>query len=175
MPLTLIKEDGTGRSDANSYASVADGDSFFAGHLYADLWSAPGNSARLEPALVMATQVLDAEWQFHGHKAVAGQALQWPRAGCPDPDGETGASVASDAVPVAIMNATCQLALKLLQTDRTTDPPGEGIFSEWTEFTGKKYDAATRRPVLPPWVQSWLLKYGVPIRKTGGMVRLRRV
>ena len=175
MPLTLIKEDGTGRSDANTYASEADADTFFAGHLYPDYWVAPVNQTRRTAALAMATAIIDAEWQFHGHRAVAGQALQWPRADCPDPDGEARATVAEDAVPVAIVNATCQMALKLLQTDRTVDPAGEGIFSEWTEFTGKKYDATTRRPVLPPWVQSWLLKYGVPIRKTGGMVKLVRV
>jgi hypothetical protein len=35
MALTLIKEDGTGRTDANSYAAVADADSYFDGHLYA--------------------------------------------------------------------------------------------------------------------------------------------
>ena len=175
MPLTLIKEDGTGRSDANTYASVEDGDNFFAGHLYPEIWLATINATRREPSLVMATQIIDAEWQFHGHRAVAGQALHWPRANCPDPDGEAGATVASDTVPVAIVNATCQLALKLLQTDRTTDPTGEGIFSEWTEFTGKKYDASTRRPVLAPWVQSYLLKYGVPIRRAPGMVKLKRV
>jgi hypothetical protein len=175
MPLTLIKEDGTGRSDANTYASEADADNFFAGHLYPDYWVAPVNQTRRTAALAMATAIIDAEWQFHGHRAVAGQALQWPRADCPDPDGESGARVAEDAVPVAIVNATCQMALKLLQTDRTTDPAGEGIFSEWTEFTGKKYDATTRRPVLPPWVQSYLLKYGVPIRRAPGMVKLTRV
>jgi hypothetical protein len=175
MPLTLIKEDGTGRSDTNTYASEADADTFFEAHLYQDYWVAPVNQTRRTAALAMATAIIDAEWQFHGHRAVAGQALQWPRADCPDPDGEARATVAEDAVPVAIVNATCQMALKLLQTDRTVDPAGEGIFSEWTEFTGKKYDATTRRPVLPPWVQSWLLKYGVPIRKTGGMVRVVRV
>ena len=175
MPLTLIKEDGTGRSDANTYADVADADAFFAGHLYPEVWLATVNATRREPALVMATAIIDAEWQFHGAKAVAGQALQWPRTGCPDPDGGADATVAGDVVPAAVVHATCQLALRLLQTDRTNDPPGEGIFSEWTEFSGKKYDASTRRPVLPPWVQSYLLKYGVPIRKTGGMVRVRRV
>ncbi len=175
MPLTLIKEDGTGRSDANTYASEADADNFFAGHLYADYWVAPVNQTRRTAALAMATAIIDAEWQFHGVKAVAGQALQWPRAECPAPDAEVGASVPSDTVPGAILNATCQLALKLLQTDRTTDPAGEGIFSEWSEFSGKKYDATTRRPVLPAWVQSYLLKYGVPIRRVPSVVKLTRV
>ena len=175
MPLTLIKEDGTGLSDANTYASEADADNFFAGHLYSDYWVATVNLSRRVPALAMATAVIDAEWQFHGAKAVDGQALQWPRTGCPDPDAAPGESVADDVVPTPIVQATCQLALKLLQADRTADPAGEGILSQWTEFTGTKYDASTRRPVLPPWVQSWLLKYGVPIRKTGGMVRVVRV
>ena len=35
MALTLVKEDGTGKADANSYADVADGDSYHDGHLYA--------------------------------------------------------------------------------------------------------------------------------------------
>ena len=30
--LTLIKEDGTGKADANAYADVADGDAYHAGH-----------------------------------------------------------------------------------------------------------------------------------------------
>ena len=175
MPLTLIKEDGTGLSNANTYASEADADNFFAGHLYSDYWVAPVNQTRRTAALAMATAIIDAEWQFHGVKAVAGQALQWPRAECPAPDAEVGESVPSDTVPGAILNATCQLALKLLQTDRTTDPAGEGIFSEWTEFTGKKYDASTRRPALPAWVQSYLLKYGVPIRRAPSVVKLTRV
>ena len=34
-PLTLIKETGEGLDDANSYADLADGDAYHAGHLYA--------------------------------------------------------------------------------------------------------------------------------------------
>ena len=35
MPLVLVKEDGSGLTAANSYASVADGDAYHLGHLYA--------------------------------------------------------------------------------------------------------------------------------------------
>ena len=37
-------------------------------------------------ALVMATRLIDASVQFNGRKASDCQALQWPRAGCPDVD-----------------------------------------------------------------------------------------
>ena len=40
MALILTKEDGTGKSDANSYASTADGDAYHDGHLYASAWTA---------------------------------------------------------------------------------------------------------------------------------------
>ena len=39
MALTLIKEDGTGKADANAYADVADGDAYHDGHLYATAWT----------------------------------------------------------------------------------------------------------------------------------------
>ena len=40
MALTLVKEDGSGKADANSYADVADGDAYFEGHLYGSAWTA---------------------------------------------------------------------------------------------------------------------------------------
>jgi hypothetical protein len=40
MALTLIKETGAGLSDANSYASAADGNAYHDGHLYAASWTA---------------------------------------------------------------------------------------------------------------------------------------
>ena len=46
MSLTLNKEDGTGRADANAYANAADGDAYFAGHLYASAWTARSGSVR---------------------------------------------------------------------------------------------------------------------------------
>ena len=75
MALTLIKEDGTGKSDANSYASVADGDAYHDGHLYATAWTA-ATTANKEKALVFATRLIDAEFRFKGTKANSTQALQ---------------------------------------------------------------------------------------------------
>ena len=85
MALTLVKEDGTGKANANSYADVAGADSYFEGHLYATAWTA-ATSTQKAAALVMATRLIDAEFQFNGYKLLSTQALQWPRERCPDPD-----------------------------------------------------------------------------------------
>ena len=85
MALTLIKEDGTGKVDANSYAAAADGDAYHDGHLYASAWTAVA-ADRKAAALVMATRLIDSQHQFNGFKAYECQALQWPRMSCPDPD-----------------------------------------------------------------------------------------
>ena len=85
MALTLVKEDGTGMSDANSYADVADGDMYHEAHLYASAWTG-ATEQRKEAALMMATRLIDSQFQFNGSRTNASQALQWPRAECPDPD-----------------------------------------------------------------------------------------
>jgi len=83
--MTLVKEDGTGKADANAYADVADGDAYHAGHLYATAWT--GASADQKAvALVMASRLIDSEYQFNGLRSVDSQALQWPRVNCLDPD-----------------------------------------------------------------------------------------
>lgn len=71
MAINLIIEDGSGKADANSYASVADGDAYHAGHLYATAWTA-ATADQKAIALVMATRLIDAEYQFRGVKSVEG-------------------------------------------------------------------------------------------------------
>jgi hypothetical protein len=177
MALTLIKEDGTGKVDANSYADVADGDAYFDGHLYATQWTS-ATQANKEKALVFATRLIDAERQFKGVKTTDAQALQWPRSDCPDPDAaaESGSAavLASDQVPPAVVKATCELAKELLIQDRTTAPPGEGLIAQWTDTSGTKYSKSDKRPVLSYLVQSLLAKYGVSVRRGGSMTRLVR-
>ena len=172
MPLTLIKEDGTGKADANAYANVADGDAYHAGHLYASAWTAASADTKAV-ALVMASRLIDAEFQFGGTRSVLTQSLQWPREDCPDPDGEV--ALPDDAVPKAVVQSACELARELLIADRTAAPAGEGLkyYNDAGKQTG--YDKADRRPVIPAVVQAMLAKYGAMLQAKSGSVKLVRV
>ena len=127
MALTLVKEDGTRKSGANSYAAVADGDAYFEGHLYAAVWTS-ANAVTKAAALVMATRLVDTQFQFYGYRASETQGLQWPRERCPDPDrpavsGEAQTPVLSgfvpgDVVPRGVVSAVCEMARELLIVDR---------------------------------------------------------
>jgi hypothetical protein len=184
MSLTLIKEDGTGKADANSYASVADGDSYHDGHLYATAWT--GASADQKAvALVMATRLIDAEYQFNGTRTTSGQNLQWPRAMCPEPDNvHVPISVLLpipydyvqyDKVPKAVVQATCEMAREFLIADRTTAPAGEGLKFYNNAGVQTGYDKTDKRPVLSQVAQVMLAKYGSQISAKSGAVKLMRV
>ena len=126
----------------------------------------------------MASRIIDAQMQFRGVRAVGGQALQWPRAGCrdedADPDDGSG-FVPVDEVPKAILEATCELARELLIADRTGAPVGQGLSYSNVGTTQTGYKAEDRRPVLPELVQSMLGKFGVLVTGRSGSVRLVRV
>ena len=183
MALTLIKEDGTGLADANSYASVADGDAYHDGHLYASAWTA-ASDAQKAVALVMASRLIDAEFQFNGTRTNVVQGLQWPRARCPEPDAIhvplqvllpiPSDFVRFDSVPKGVVQATCEMARELLIADRTTAPPGEGLkyYNSGGVQTG--YDKTDRRAVLSQVAQVMLAKYGSQISARSGAVRLVR-
>ena len=183
MPLTLIKETGAGLVDANSYASVDDGNSYHDGHLYATAWTGAGDDQKAV-ALVMASRLIDAEWQFNGTRTNAVQGLQWPRAKCPEPDAIHVPLavllpipydyVRYDSVPKAVLQATCEMARELLIADRTLAPPGEGLKYENVGGTQTGYDKSDRRQVLSQVAQVMLAKYGSQISTKSGTVRLQR-
>jgi hypothetical protein len=203
MSLTIVKEDGTGKANANSYASITDCAGYHDGHLYAEAWIDAATVAKTA-ALVMATRLIDAEYEFIGKRTLSGQALQWPRMDCPEPDGTTaqfgagggsyivplfvipGGSgqivvvdgcgyVPGNIVPKAVVEATCELARELLIVDRTAAPAGEGLkfYNDAGVQTG--YDKTDKRPVIPAFVQSLLAKYGSLFNARSGAVRLVRV
>jgi len=172
MALVLIKENGSGRADANSYASVAEGDAYHKGHLYATAWTA-ATTENKEKALVFATRLVDAEFRFKGVKASNTQALQWPRAECRDPDGDD--DLASDAVPTAVVQATCEMARELLIKDRTAAHAGEGLKYQNVGSTQTGYDKTDTPPVISRIAQALLGRFGVAVKGRSGAVRLVRV
>lgn len=197
MALTLIKEDGTGRVDANSYAAVSDGDAYFDGHLYATAWTAASTTNK-EKALVFATRLIDSQFQFNGWRAHDSQALQWPRERCPDVDKSLitisvlvpflGTYVDADLVPTAVVNAACEMARELLIADRTVAPPGEGITTFHTGHTDAAgsgasgasdnsttvYNKGDTRPIISHVAQAMLAKFGALMTSGSGPVRLVR-
>ena len=172
MALTLIKEDGTGKADANSYAAVADGDAYHDGHLYASAWTA-ATTENKEKALVFATRLVDAEFRFKGVKANTTQALQWPRSDCRDPDGDD--YLASDAVTSAVVQATCEMARELLVKDRTAAYAGEGLKYLNVGSTQTGYDKTDTPPVITRVAQAMLAKLGSLLKAKSGAVNLVRV
>ena len=172
MALTLTKETGAGLSNANSYASAADGDAYHDGHLYASAWTG-ATTATKEAALVMATRLIDASYRFHGLKSSSTQALQWPRKNNLDPD--TGKNHADDAVATNVVDATCEIARELIKEDPTDDPEGEGLrrlkMGGGVDMT---FDKKDRKPMIPHAAQRMLHKLGSLIRGQSTMARLVR-
>ncbi len=184
MSLTLIKEDGTGNPAANCYADVADGDSYHEGRLYAADWTAATTPDK-QKSLVMATRLIDAEFQFHGYKRLSTQALQWPRRECRDPDGDAGPTLGlllaraayldETKVPAVVVRATAELARELLKQDRTDDPDGEGVKSLRLDGALQiQFDAKDRPPLVTRLVQTMLGKYGAYLGFHPGVAKLIR-
>lgn len=104
--MALIVEDGTGRPDANSYASVAAADAWNASQLDGASWDMLDVSDK-ERALITATDVIDSSLDWDGEPAEAFQALQWPRVGARD---RGNRPIDRAALPRALPQATAELA-----------------------------------------------------------------
>ena len=184
MALTLIKEDGTGRADANSYADVAEGDSYHEAHLYATEWT--GASAGTKAAaLLFATRLIDAHYQFRGFKAHDVQSLQWPREFARDDDALRTRGIAglsqrdeyfdTNGIPKLLRDATIETARELIKANRTEDPDGEGLASmTLTGTLSLTFNKNDRRPVIPHVAQAMLSKLGDYLNRTSGSVKLVR-
>lgn len=82
-----------------SYCSVGEADNYFQDRLFSSLWDTESQENK-EKALKTATRYIDHLF-FKGEKTDSEQELEFPR------DGDT-------TIPIAIKNATCELALILL-------------------------------------------------------------
>lgn len=104
----LIVEDGTGKPDAESYASVAEADAYHAAR-GATAWAAlsgADKAIKLRLATDYMQQRYGGKWK--GYRATDVQALDWPRFGVV----VDRVTLASDSVPVQVRRACCELALK---------------------------------------------------------------
>lgn len=114
--MSLIVEDGSGLSTAESYVSVAAAETYLG--LVGDTTFAAKTTAEKEAALRKATQYIDGHYEFKGLKVKREQALQWPRVGVTD---ESGFEWDSNAVPEKLKQAAAEAALKSISEDINPD------------------------------------------------------
>lgn len=156
MALTLTAETGTGSATANSYATVAQGNSYHDGHLYATGWTG-ATTANKEAALVMATRLIDDSFQFEGSKTGDTQALEWPRFDIID---RSGFLVQATTIPAALVNATAELGRWLLAADRTAETEDLGFKRLKAGSVEMEVDRSDRRALIPDIVVSMLAPFG---------------
>lgn len=116
--MTLIVEDGTGKTDANSYVTADYADAYHAAKGNAD-WAAATTDAK-EQALIRASAFLTNAYVWQGQKVNRrAQALAWPRYGMSDKEGWP---VLPQEMPHEVLDACCEIALRELTEPGTMNP-----------------------------------------------------
>jgi len=116
--MTLVVEDGTGKTNAESYASVAQADTRLAA-LGMTVWASNTTTTEREQALRRATAFMEQAFRtdWVGARLLRDQALSWPRYGA-EADGFVLDSI---SVPTDIVNACIDLAFKAASGDLNAD------------------------------------------------------
>lgn len=153
MPITLIVEDGTQPTGANTYASVADADAYWADRASAT-WAAATDDEKAA-ALIQATDYLNG-LSWTGRK-VAIRAMSWPRI-----DVEVdGYVLGSDEIPDEVVQATSYMAGEIIggatplaATDRPLTKLTAGAVSmEW----GASSSQSPQYPALKSILRGYIL------------------
>ena len=116
--MSLIVENGTGKSDAESYVSVTDADTYHSNRSNTT-WAALSTAAK-ESALRKATDYMVGNYRlkWKGRRVLSTQSLDWPRAGVILEEYNVYPSyglfqVSYTIVPNEVKNACAELALRV--------------------------------------------------------------
>ena len=133
MALTINSEAGS--ASANSFIDRDTAQLYFDGRLYSDAWT-NASAEDKDKSLVSATNRLNQERWVGMPTEINSQSLSWPRYGVANADYDSGrergtgwesgltfdaAWLNSATIPVWLENATCELALVLLDENRLQD------------------------------------------------------
>lgn len=157
MPFALTVEDGTGVAGANTYCAIATADAYHDGILRAEKWQQADSDTK-QRALAQATRLLDQYIAWQGTPVVlTRETPAWPRYGAYD---RNGIEIASSVVPTAVVEATAELARRLIEDDRlrkAEDPPvslsAHGRAKAW---------ASRSTPVIPDSILRALASLAAP-------------
>jgi len=156
-----------GGASSNSYMTLGAAETYFLSRLHADAWDAADGDDDKASALIMATARLDAE-PYYGCRVTSTQALVWPRYGATDRNGDL---LSSTTIPQLLQDATCELALTILQ-----DPDwltGGGDLSGFANLRLGSLDVTPRVATVQT-LPVHILRLIAPLRVGGFMGRVVR-
>lgn len=137
--MSIITEDGTIVTGAESYCTVAFADEYHAKRGNA-AWDALDDTDAKEPALRKATEYMTAVYRarWQGVRYTETQALDWPRAGVVRDSWQ----VDTDEIPVEVQRACAELALRASAADLNPDLT-QGVLSEQVGPISVTYDKSS--------------------------------
>lgn len=154
MAITVIET--AGATNANSYASVAECDTYHEHKLYSTDWSG-ATEENQKAALVWATRLLDEQMVWVKTKTAEAQSLAWPRDGVYNPEAEL---LSSSEIPTFLKNAACEFARWLLAGDRTEENEENNYHELKIGDLKLKPRATGKTPIIPPIVYDMIKFYG---------------
>ena len=156
--MSIIIEDGTGKSDAESFISVADASTYFTarGVTTWDALDTGEETVNREAALRKATDYLTAVYRdrWEGVRYTETQALDWPRAGVV----RDSWAVDTDEVPIEVQNAEAELALKSASDDLLADQT-QGVVKEKVGVIEVEYSEHSPARVRYSFIDAMLRPY----------------
>lgn len=148
-----------GGTAANAYITLDDAELYFETRLHKTEWTAATDDNK-EIALMWATRLLDASIEWKGSVVDTDQALQWPRGDVYD---RNDTLISETVIPDDILNATCELALALIRSERTEDleQDAQGLRRLTAGPIELEFKDLVQAKVIPDAVWAYIRPYGV--------------
>ena len=155
--MALVVEDGTQKTNANSYVTVADYDAYFNARYTgrADI-----SDAQVEAYVLRAMDYFESR-QFIGKKATDSQALQWPRSYV----GIDGYSIDTNEIPDQVKNSIYELAYGFEQGFGISDPVSREAISETVGSISVTYKNSSADRTLTPAATQAMRKLLLPMHR----------
>lgn len=143
-----------GGSSSDTYVTLEEAKDYFKTRLHSDLWVSFVNK---KAALITATRLLERWVKWQGTKTTETQALHWPADGAVDRDGYY---VPNHIIPVAVKEATCEMAYAMLEEDLTATDDMAGYHSLKVGSLHIVSDSKTKAKTIPESVWKAVAEYG---------------
>lgn len=150
-----------------AYADVVYADNYLSkSRLYTDKWEVTPKDTK-ERALAWAASLLN-NLPYKGSKANVDEVLEWPRSGVTK-SRDSYELYLNTEIPTTVKQANCELAMHLLEKDRTTlYEENLGLSSLSVSGINLNFDHSKKEDVIPNYINSMLKSFTVSGRMLRG-------